>query len=92
MTTVSNGQAGLYSFLRSCYPCAMTKRLLNITDLSAYLGITRPTCYKVTRMPGFPRPVVVADRKVWNVEDIDAWRLQQPPKSAASPVPTVAQP
>lgn len=60
------------------------KPLMNLTDLAEYLGITRPTAYVVIAREGFPKPVTLGNRRVWNREDVDAWRLIQPATGPAA--------
>lgn len=56
----------------------MTKLLLSLTDLAERLGVSRPTAYKYVNTVGFPKPVPCepgSTARRWNVEEIDAWRL-----------------
>ena len=55
----------------------MTKMLLNISDLARYLEVSRPTAYVVVSKPDFPRAIMVGDRRMWNLEQVDSWRLSQ---------------
>lgn len=52
-------------------------KLLTITELAQYLGISRPTAYKTAERQDFPKPLTIEKRRRWNLEQIDAWRMQQ---------------
>jgi excisionase family DNA binding protein len=61
----------------------MTQKILSLIQLAQYLGVSRPTLYKMMGQPGFPAPVVLPGMtaKRWRVADLDRWLTVQ--KSAA---------
>lgn len=59
----------------------MTPTTINLTELAAMLGVSRPTAYQIVRSEGFPRPIPVGTRPDgrttpprWNVDSVNAWR------------------
>lgn len=58
------------------------KRLLSISAIARYLGVSIPTARRLVRSQGFPKPVSIGpdpDGKVlddrWSVDSIDAWLM-----------------
>lgn len=50
------------------------QKLLNITKLSAYVGIPKRTLYDMIRDGRFPvEPVKGTQPRLWNVKDVDEW-------------------
>ena len=44
------------------------------SDAAAVLGISREHLHTLSRMPGFPRKVVMGKRAVgWRIADLEAW-------------------
>lgn len=41
---------------------------------AAYIGVSRSTLYRLTRTPGFPKPIKLAENSVvFDRFDLDAW-------------------
>ena len=44
---------------------AVEHGMMRTTDVAAFLGVTRQRGDQLTHMPGFPRPKVIAGRRMW---------------------------
>jgi len=52
----------------------MTDRLLTVTELSAWLRVSRSTIYRMLRKGELPRPLRLSRRRVgWREADIRRW-------------------
>lgn len=52
------------------------KKTLNLTELTAYLGVDIRTIYRMIDDGRFPvKPIKGFQTRRWNIEDVDAWRL-----------------
>lgn len=53
------------------------QRTLTLTELSEYIGVHKRTLYRMIKDKRFPvDPIARSKPSRWNVEDVDAWRLQ----------------
>lgn len=56
-------------------------KTLNITQLSAYLGIKKRTMFYMIKSGRFDVPYIRGfNTKRWNVEDVDRWRFKNAQK------------
>ena len=46
---------------------------MNLTDIARYLGVSRPTAYKIVRSVGFPAPVRTDGAPRWDSDAVMAW-------------------
>lgn len=53
------------------------KKLLNITDVSKYLGIPRRTLYNMIADGRFLKPIKGTKPRRWYIEDVDKWMKRQ---------------
>jgi prophage regulatory protein len=52
--------------------------LLSMRQLTARLGLSRATLYRLLRAGRFPAPVCVGRRRLWTPETVQAWRAGLP--------------
>lgn len=58
---------------------------MNLTDIARYMGVSRPTAYKIVRSVGFPAPLRADGAPRWASAAVDAWIIDaayQPAMSA----------
>lgn len=55
---------------------------MNLTDIARYMGVSRPTAYKIVRSVGFPLKLEAAGAPRWSAEAVQAWTMEN-----ASPEP-----
>ena len=62
-------------------------RMVRISQLIDYVGLSRPTIYRLSKAGKFPKPVKIGARaSAWDLNEIDAWieaRRQHAPGGAA---------
>lgn len=46
---------------------------MNLTDIARYMGVSRPTAYKIVRSVGFPAPLRADGAPRWASEIVQAW-------------------
>jgi predicted DNA-binding transcriptional regulator AlpA len=51
----------------------MEDRLLDIKELIEYLHISRAGFYNLLKKKGFPKPLLVIEKKLWRQSEIDAY-------------------
>jgi predicted DNA-binding transcriptional regulator AlpA len=51
----------------------MEDKLLDISELSEYLHISRAGFYNLKKKKGFPKPVLVLEKKLWKKSEIDEY-------------------
>lgn len=66
-------------------PSMKNKALLTITDLAAYLSVSRPTMHAIIASDGFPEPVVLARRRLWALTDVKRWKAKQEKRRVREP-------
>jgi excisionase family DNA binding protein len=53
-------------------------KTLSLQGLSDYVGIKRRTLYNMIKDGRFPvKPIKGTDPRLWNVEDVDAWKKRK---------------
>lgn len=52
-------------------------QMLNARTVAARLAVSRPTVYTLMRDHGFPKPIKIGGRSVWNEAEVDAWLLER---------------
>ena len=61
---------------------ARSDRLLTNEQITAQIGISRSTIYRLTRKNSFPQPIRIGERSVrWLESDVEAWLAER--KSAS---------
>ena len=53
------------------------KKILNMTEVSKYLGIPKRTLYDMVRDSRFVDPIKGTKPSLWNIDAIEAWRAAQ---------------
>ncbi len=54
------------------------KKVLNLTEVSKYLGIPKRTLYLMIADRRFPvEPIKGTQPRLWNIDAIEAWRAAQ---------------
>ena len=48
-------------------------RILRISDVVAYVGLSRSTIYFLIKSRSFPAPAKIGKCSCWLIEDIDSW-------------------
>lgn len=57
-----------------CFGAEMTKKTLNLTQLSQYVGIHKRTLYRMLLDGRFPvDPIPKTKPRIWLVDDVDSW-------------------
>ncbi|NUM72770.1 helix-turn-helix domain-containing protein [candidate division KSB1 bacterium] len=52
----------------------MTKKILNLTDLAQYVGVSKRTIYNMLKDKRFPvRPIPKSNPRKWSAADVDSW-------------------
>jgi predicted DNA-binding transcriptional regulator AlpA len=46
---------------------------MNLTDIARYMGVSRPTAYKIVRSVGFPAPLRADGAPRWASAAVEAW-------------------
>lgn len=53
------------------------KKVLNLTEVSEYLGIPKRTLYQMIKTRRFTDPIKGSKPSLWNIDAIEAWRAAQ---------------
>lgn len=48
-------------------------RVLTLTQLAAFLNVSRPTAYNLVQSVGFPLPLTGFKTRRWSVDAVSAW-------------------
>jgi predicted DNA-binding transcriptional regulator AlpA len=63
-------------------------RLVGAHEIRKLLGVSRQRVYQIARRADFPRPIaILAQGKIWNVNDVEAWiaaHRRRPKESVSS--------
>jgi predicted DNA-binding transcriptional regulator AlpA len=63
----------------------MYEKYYDIKQLQASLGVTRTSIYNWINNRGFPHPIRVSRRSLWNKEDVERWCMENHSVTFASP-------